>query len=239
MALLLLSAFGLALVLVSSAEIATAANDRDREAALQAADAALERSVAELLATADWDEVLAGLRQSARVDGPPAGERRLPAGGTLDLAAVAGLVNCGKPAACSAGEMDAVTSARPWGANNPRYQLFAYGPLETGVRPAAAPLPYVVVMVADDPMEHDGDPARDGSGDANPGRGRLLVRAEAFGPGRAHQVVEATIFRPPPVTTETGYTGQAGAGESNSRTGDAVPVPISPDARTVIAPTGR
>ncbi len=234
MALLLLSALGLALVLVSSSEIATAGNYRDSGGALQAADAALERAVAELMAAGDWDEVLAGLRRSPHVDGAPAGERRLPAGGVLDLAAVAGRVHCGKPAPCSPAEMDVVTAARPWGANNPHYQLFAYGPFDAGVRQVARPGPYVVVMVADDPMETDGDPARDGAGDGNPGRGRLLVRAEAFGPGRAHQVVEATIFRPPRTTTDTGYAGQSGAGESNGTSGAAVPVPVSPATRTVI-----
>ncbi len=237
MALLLLSAFGLALVLVSSAEIATAANYRDREAALQAADASLERAVAELLATENWDEVLSGLRRSSRVDGGPGGERQIPAGGDVDLTAVAGRLNCGKPAGCSPGEMDAVTAARPWGPNNPRYRLFAYGPLLAGFQVATAG-PYVVVMVADDPMENDGDPARDGAGDGNPGRGRLLVRAEAFGPGHAHQVVEAAIFRPCRNAGDTGYTGQAGGGESNSKNAEPLPVPVSPAARTLIGMGG-
>jgi hypothetical protein len=83
--------------------------------------------------------------------------------------------------------------------------LFAYSP-------AAALLPagavrssfYLVVLVADDPSETDGNPAVDGSSPCgagesppacNPGSGALAVRAEAFGPRGAHQIAEAVLER--------------------------------------------
>ena len=51
-------------------------------------------------------------------------------------------------------------------------------------------------MVGDDPSENDGDPLQDGSDEDNPGAGVLALRAEAFGPGGAHRVIEATVARP-------------------------------------------
>jgi Tfp pilus assembly protein PilX len=235
MALLLLSAFGLALVLLTSAEMLTAANYRDSQEALHAADAALERALGELLTMSDWNEVLCGVTRSPSADGPPGGERSLPAGGTINLTEIVNGVNCGKAGPCSVSEMSLATAERPWGVNNPRYQLFAYGPLADLLnRGEATERSYVVVMVADDPMENDGDPTRDGVGDGNPGRGHLLVRAEAFGPGAAHKVIEATILRPASSATDVGYTGQRGAGESNRAAGAPIPVPVSASTRSTI-----
>jgi hypothetical protein len=50
----------------------------------------------------------------------------------------------------------------------------------------------VIVLVADDPSENDGDPLRDGTTTNNPGLDRLAVRAESLGPRGAHQAIEAT-----------------------------------------------
>jgi hypothetical protein len=75
---------------------------------------------------------------------------------------------------------------RPWGANNPRWQVFAFGWLG----PA-----YVIAWVGDDPSENDGDPLQDGEEDENPGSGILALRAEAFGAGGAQSVLEATVRR--------------------------------------------
>jgi hypothetical protein len=129
--------------------------------------------------------------------------------------------------------MDATTAERPWGPNTPRYRLFGYGP-DDGAGGPGTGRSYVLVMVADDPMENDNDPTRDGSGDGNPGRGRLLVRAEAFGPGGAHKVIEATILRPGTGANDVGYKGQQGTGEWNGSAGDAIPVPVSPATRTAL-----
>jgi len=54
----------------------------------------------------------------------------------------------------------------------------------------------VIVMVADDGSENDGDPLHDGRSTTNPGSGVLALRAEAFGPRGVRQVVELTVARP-------------------------------------------
>jgi hypothetical protein len=83
-----------------------------------------------------------------------------------------------------------------WGANNPRWRLFARGPLSALLPGSGIGAPYhVAVWVADDPAENDGNPSRDGTNQTNPGSGMIQLRAEAFGPVGAHRSVEATIAR--------------------------------------------
>jgi hypothetical protein len=243
MTLLLLSAIALALVLITSTEIAVASNYRDAQVVLSAADAALERETGELLAQSDWDAVLAGVARSTFADGPPGGSRQVPGGGAINLGEVLNLANCGKAAGCAIADLDRVTADRPWGPNNPRYVLFAYGPaalLSASIVPA--PRVYLVVMVADDPTENDADPLRDGLTADNPGRGILTVRAEAFGAGGAHKAIEATVARLDTDTTERGYAGQRGGGEANRRARSGpVGAVAAPPARTeiLVNPGGR
>jgi hypothetical protein len=76
---------------------------------------------------------------------------------------------------------------------------------------------YVVVWVADDPSENDNDPTVDGVAQTNPGSGVLSMRAEAFGPGGIHKVIETTVARTDTTEIERGYTGQRGQDEQNRR----------------------
>ena len=112
----------------------------------------------------------------------------------VDLSTLVSLARCHKTTMCSEAEMDAVTSERPWGANNPRWQLYAYGELKKAVTVAESPH-YVVVLVGDDPSETDNDPLDDGGGPDNPGAGVLLMRAQAFGPRHAHKTIEIAMAR--------------------------------------------
>jgi hypothetical protein len=146
----------------------------------------------------EWNAVLAGSQRSTSVDGTPFGTRTLADGSSIDLVSVVNAANCGKSTTCSAADLTGnATGDRPWGANNPVWRPFAYGPLAAVVGDASVSSPfYVVVMVGDDPAENDNDPSRDGSDPSvNPGSGVLSVRAEAFGPRGAHRVVELTAAR--------------------------------------------
>jgi len=198
MAVLLLSALGLALAAATATELMIAANYRTGQEAFYAADAAAERALSELPAVASWDPLFDGSLQSTFVDGPPSGARTLADGSTIDLAQVTNVSNCGKKTACTAADLTAnLTGDRPWGANNPVWRLYAYGRL-AGVAPgvAGSSIFYVVVFVGDDSAETDGDPLRDGSDPTvNPGSGAVALRAEAFGPRGAHRVVELTATR--------------------------------------------
>ena len=172
MSLVLLSALGTSLAVVTNTELRAAANYATSRETMYAADGALQIAARELLMVGDWNALLSGGALSAFVDGPPTGVRPLGDGTTVDLAQATDLAN-GEP--------------RPWGANNPAWRLFAFGWLGPGT--------YVVAWAADDCAENDGDPSIDGGGAANPGAGILALRAEAFGAGGAHKVLEATVRR--------------------------------------------
>lgn len=196
MAIALLMSLGLALGLTSASETRVAAAYSAAEEALYAADAAIERALLDLQAQPDWTPALTGAVRSTFVDGAPAGARTLPDGATLDLAQATNMARCGALAACSDADMDRVTSERPWGPNNPRWEPYAYGPL-SALLPAGALAaePYVIVWIGDDGAETDGNPRVDGSAPSNPGSGVVTLRAEAFGPDGAHRTVEATVAR--------------------------------------------
>ena len=206
MATLLMSALGAALVLTTASDALIAANFRNAQEGVYAADAALERAMGDLAARADWNAVLDGSAASAFIDGPASGVRTLADGSSLDLDQTLNMLNCRKLTACSASNLSANTAQRPWGANNPVWRLFAYGPLAGLLPPhALASAFYVIVMVADDGSENDGDPLHDGQSTTNPGSGVLALRAEAFGPRGIRQVVELTVARPE--APERGPTG--------------------------------
>lgn len=193
MGLLLISALGAALVLTTSVETMIARNFREGAGALYAADAVAVHAAEELATLADWNGVLEGSTHSALVDGPPGGVRTLEDGAAINLTEIQNLANCGAIVGCGDAALNATDAGRPWGLNNPRWQLFAWGRL-TDLLGAPSRF-YVVLLVADDPSETDGNALADGDGPENPGSGMLSLRAEAFGPGGAHGIVELTIAR--------------------------------------------
>ena len=204
LAMLVMAALGAALMLSAATESKITRNFKNNVEAFYAADAALEKAVGELRAIPDWNLVLAGSVRSAFADGTPHGQRVLGDGRTIDLAEILNDINCGKRGGCTTAALDAVTADRPWGSNNPRWQLFAWGHLRdvasTGMINSRF---YVLVLVADDPSECDDNPFVDGgpiascpSGtNVNPGAGVLMLRTEAFGPFGAHRAIEVTIAR--------------------------------------------
>jgi hypothetical protein len=199
MASALLLVMSAAVVLTTAVESGITAAFRSSSETFYAADAAFELAVGELRSIVDWSRVLDGSTRSAFVDGGPSGPRTLADGSSVDLGQIVNLANCQKASPCTEAEMNAVTAERPWGANNPRWQLYAYGRLSnlTAIQ-AASPASYAVVLVADDGAENDGDPRHDGlsiAGQPNPGLGVLTLRSEAFGPRGAFNALEMTISR--------------------------------------------
>ena len=218
LALLLLTALGLALTLTTTTETAIAANQRMGQEAMNAADAAIERAMQDLLSLPDWNRALNGTEQSSFVDGGPSGMRTLPDGATVNLSELLNLARCGRPGACSAGDIATNSPERAWAENNPVWQLYAYGPVSELLPSGTVNSPiYVAVMVGDDPSETDGNPLMDGNSGANPGSGVLSLRAEAFGPHGTHRVIEATVARTLSTGLERGYIGQRGQDEQNRR----------------------
>jgi Tfp pilus assembly protein PilX len=228
MAMALMTALGMALMLMSQTETLISANYRDSMEGQYAADAGIERVMDDVLTVPDWNTLLAstdGLTSSVTsgfIGTAPSTPVTMPDGRTINLSNATNMINCGKTTACSAGDMDTSTLDRPWGKNNPRFRLYAWGPVDDLISTGTLNSPfYVAIWVADDAAENDDDPSKDGdpspSGNPNTGAGVLTLRAESFGPMGAHHVIETTIAKTQNVEIERGYTGQRGQDEQNRR----------------------
>ena len=169
--------------------------NHSESAALAAAARGGVELAAHALADADWNAVLSGSAQASGSDGAPSGSRVLAGARTLDLSVQTHLLNCGSALGCSDGEMQAVTASRPWGANNPRWRPFLYGPLGSLVPLHSSPAIYLLVWVGDDGRETDNAPEADGGAPGEEGRGVLRVHAAAFGRDGGRRAVEAELVR--------------------------------------------
>ena len=194
MATTLLLALGGGLVALTTTEARIAATFRDGLAALYGCDAAIARALRDLAASGDWSAVLDGSDTSSFVDGPGGGVRIGAGGVPIDLDEATNLERCAMRT-CTVADMNAVTIERPWGQNNPRWQLYGYGPLSSLV-PAGTDHAgvYVVLWVGDDALEVDGDPTRDAANGA-PGHDVLTLRVAAYAQHGARRQVEATVSR--------------------------------------------
>jgi hypothetical protein len=190
-----LSALGIGVMMAVFMDRLASRNMAGAVSMLYAADAGIEIAARDLARVDAWNTVLSGAVRSAFADGAPAGVRIIPGGGAVDLSAATNMLNCGKASSCTAAQMNANSRDRPWGANNPRWKLYAYGPmaqLTHLVRPAPC---YLAVWVADDYREQDGDALADAPGDADPGHGIVRVHAEAFGVDGSRRIIEAELSR--------------------------------------------
>jgi len=203
MATMLLTALGAAVIMVTTTETKISNNYSNAQEALYAADAAVERVVQDLLMVPRWNDILTGATQSAFVDGSMTGMKQLVGGGSTTLC-------CGTSSAT--GQLQAETDLlNSWGANNPQWRLFAYGPMSEML--GSVPLEsqtYIAVWVADDPAEIDNDPAADVNG-------VVTVLAQAFGPHGTHRAVEVTLAKTDSREIERGQIAQRGQEELNQR----------------------
>lgn len=224
MAMLLLTALGLALTMTTMTETKISGNYATGTEALYAADAAVERVMQDLLTVPDWNKILDGTERSSFVDGGPSGVRDLPTGEKLDLTKATNFVRCGKTSCSDPDDLEKITTERPWGKNNPKWQLLAYGPLNEMIETETVNSSmYIVVWAADDPSETDNKPTVDGDVSVdpniavNPGKGVMTLLAHAYGPHGTRRVIEATVARTDTTEIERGYTGQRGQDEQNRR----------------------
>ena len=188
------SAVGLGLALVVFMDQLAGGNHRGYAAMVYAADAGIELAVRDLALLDDWNAALAGTTRGRFTDGAPTGVRAIPGGGAVNLTAETNLLNCGRRSACTSGQMDANSRERPWGANNPRWRLYAYGPFQDLLH-VARPAPcYLAVWVADDSREEDDDPSADAEVE-EPGHGVMRVHAQTFGPMGGRRAIEAELAR--------------------------------------------
>jgi type II secretory pathway pseudopilin PulG len=172
MVTMMLGTLSAALVLVVMGNSLASANQGSGQQALYAADAALEEAISELRGM-DWLTLPSGSVSAQLADGSQM--PNAPGGRVLDLARLA---------AERQADSDGIFAAA---ADRPVWHLFGHAPF-ANLTPGGTVVPpaYLLVWVADEGDETDGDPERDSNL-------LLLVRAEAFGASGAHRSVEATV----------------------------------------------
>jgi hypothetical protein len=198
MATMLLTALVLSLVMVTSGETMLTANYRHSQEVLYGADAAVERVVQDILTVSQWNQLItsSGNLQSSFTEGPT--QVTMPDGTVIDVFK-------------ERDRLQAQTDAMNlWGPDNPRWQVYAYGPLSTLLPDGVDSPVFVAVFVADDPSESDGNPEVDANG-------VLTLHAEAWGAGGSRKVVEVTLARTSSTEIERGYIAQRGQEEWNQR----------------------
>lgn len=169
LATVVLTALGLALMLLGLEESILAGHDRDSRTLRLASESAAQLAVADLTRAGSWSSLAAlNGRFSESTLTPPSPWD----GSTLDLQARTASIQA---------QTDAVVAGarRTW-------RLLESGPLARAVPGTPSPPFYLVVWVADDAADTDGDPETDSNG-------ILSVWADALGPngGRATTLVSA------------------------------------------------
>jgi hypothetical protein len=181
--IMLLSAVAAVLVNVTTTETMIAAAHRHAQETSYAAESAVERALRDLAELQDWSLALLPSPanvQSTFVDGQlyPV----TPAGTQLDVGALT-----------LARQAESDTHAGPsvFSNDSPRWRLYAHAAL-ADIVPVGMPVQpaYVLVWVADDGADGDGDASLDTNG-------RMLVFADAYGAGGTRRSVEAAIEKTP------------------------------------------
>jgi hypothetical protein len=177
----LLAGLGAVLITVSNTETLITAGHRYAQETAYAAESAFERALRDLDVVPDWGLVLApspANLQATFTDGVP--YPRAPDGRALDLNALT---------LRRQAESDREAGPGIFGADSPQWRLFGHASLAS-LLPAGMPAQpaYLVVWVADDGLDGDGDSARDANG-------RLLLFVEAHGTAGTRRAVEAVVGR--------------------------------------------
>jgi hypothetical protein len=172
-----LSALALTVALLAAIDTGIDAAARGRTETQVVAEAGVAMLIARLAAEPDWSAVLAGDIPPHRLS--PAVPPSVASWGPLDPIELTTRLQR---------ESDAHSR---WPGNDPVWRLYQHGRLaDVLAQRPLADSPYVVVWVADDEADADGDPRRDANH-------LLEARVDAFGTGRAHHVVLVTLRRRP------------------------------------------
>jgi hypothetical protein len=177
MAIALIATVGAALTLVVSTESAVSGNYLVSQQGLYAAEAGIERAIGEMRLLPTWSGLPAPSSTTLLADfNDGQAMPRGPDGSTLNLAQLT---------IQRQAESDAM---RPTAPDRPVWRLYAHAPFGRMVAAAGIAAPYIVVWLADDPDDLDGDPAVD-TNDV------VIVHAEAFGVRAGRHAIDVTIQR--------------------------------------------
>ncbi len=174
--IMLLLGLGAGLVVSGNLEGRLAGNFRSGVETFYAADAGLELAFQELASVADWSDALSGVARSSLTSSVAL--PILPSGARFDLDR-------------RTHDLQAQSDAEsPPGASRPVWRAWLWGPLSAvEPAPAGSVSPYLVVWVADDDSDADGQPLRDANG-------VLRLHAEGYAPFGPRRAIDSVVARP-------------------------------------------
>jgi hypothetical protein len=180
----LIAAIAASLIVSTSTDLMITGSYRSSLEAMYGVEAGVERAIGELATVPDWSVVLAA---------PPSNVIASFDDGSAFAAAPDGrrLSVPGLTAARQA-VSNTVYGPTEFGADSPAWRLYAHAPLQSQLSPGLiAPPGYILVWVADDGEDGDGDPTKDSNG-------QLLVYGDAYGVSGSRRAVEIAIARAAP-----------------------------------------
>lgn len=176
---MLLAGVAAGLIVVSTTETMIAAAQRHVLETSYAAESAFDAAVRELDLLSDWNAALASPPanvQASFIDGQSS--PTAPDGRVLNLIALT-----------AQRQADANAASPGLGADTPSWRLFAHAGFSALLPPShPAPAAYLVVWIADDGFDGDGDPARDANA-------TIQIFAEAHGAARSRKALHGIVFR--------------------------------------------
>jgi hypothetical protein len=180
----LIAAIAASLIVSTSTDLMITGSYRSSLEAMYGVEAGVERAIGELATVPDWgvvlaappSNVIASFDDGSAFAAAPDGRRLSVPGLTAARQAVS----------------NAVYGPTEFGADSPAWRLYAHAPLHSLLPPGLiAPPGYILVWVADDGEDGDGDPTKDSNG-------QLLVYGDAYGVSGSRRALEVAIARAAP-----------------------------------------
>jgi hypothetical protein len=188
MAAALIAAVAASLIVTTSTDLMITGSYRASAEAMYAVEAGLERAVSELATIPDWSVVLAAppsnvispIDDGSTFASVPDGRRLSVPGLTAARQALS----------------NTVYGSAEFAADSPVWRLYAHAALRSMLPAGLVSQPgYVLVWVADDGMDGDGDPSADSNG-------QLLLYGDAYGVSGSRRALEAAIGRAGPAAVK-------------------------------------
>ena len=179
----LIAAIAASLIVSTSTDLMITGSYRSSAEAMYGVEAGMERAIGELAAVPDWSVVLSAPSSVVASFDDGSASVAAPDGRRLSVPALTA-------ARQAAG--DSVYGPAEFGPDGPVWRLFAHAGLQRVLPPALiSPPGYILVWVADDGGDGDGDPSKDSNG-------QLLMYGDAYGVSGSRRALEVAIGRVAP-----------------------------------------
>ena len=179
----LIAAIAASLIVSTSTDLMITGSYRSSAEAMYGVEAGMERAIGELAAVPDWSVVLSAPSSVVASFDDGSASVAAPDGRRLSVPALT---------AARQTTSDSVYGPTEFGPDGPVWRLFAHADLKRVLPPGLiSPPGYILVWVADDGGDGDGDPSKDSNG-------QLLMYGDAYGVSGSRRALEVAIGRAAP-----------------------------------------